>query len=210
MSRKKPVASASLYSVHPGVAMVQNWVATLKDKTGRTLEQWIALVDRSGPPQTKDRRQWLKEKYNLGTNSAWWIVERAEGKGEPWEGDPDAYLEMAPRYVEEMFASKPALRPLYDKLLRIGLDLGPDVKACPCKTIVPLYRNHVFAELKPSTKTRLDLSFALKGTEPTGRLLATGGAAKGDRLTHRIPILCDADLDDEVKDWLRTAYERDA
>ena len=28
----------SQYDVHPGVAMVQNWVATLREKTGRSLE----------------------------------------------------------------------------------------------------------------------------------------------------------------------------
>ena len=28
-------AQKSLYSVHPGVAMVQGWIATLKEKTGR-------------------------------------------------------------------------------------------------------------------------------------------------------------------------------
>jgi hypothetical protein len=40
MAKKK-----TLYSVHPGVAMVQKWVATLPEKTGRSLEEWIALVE---------------------------------------------------------------------------------------------------------------------------------------------------------------------
>ena len=31
----------SLYSVHPGVLMTQKWVSTLKEKTGRTLEEWL-------------------------------------------------------------------------------------------------------------------------------------------------------------------------
>jgi len=46
--------------------------------------------------------------------------------------------------------------------------------------------------------------------KPTGRLIDTGGFAKKDRITHRIPITSLNDLDDEVKRWLIVAYERDA
>jgi len=68
--------------------MVQKWVAGLKDKTGRTLEEWIAVVKKEGPKDEKSRREWLKVKHKLGTNSAWWIAERADGKGE--DDSPEA------------------------------------------------------------------------------------------------------------------------
>src|ERR671933_2846002 len=110
-----------------------------------------------------------------------------------------------------MFAGpKAGLRPLYDRLLRLGLALGEDVKACPCKTIVPLYRRHVFAQIKPATRTRIDLGFALGDMKATGRLIDTGGFAKKDRITHRIPITSLDDINDEVKHWLKVAYDRDA
>jgi len=196
------------YSVHPGVLMVQNWVATLKQKSGRSLDEWLTLIRKSGPPMEKERREWLKKEYGLGTNTAWWLAERAEGKGE--DGDPDAYLEQANQYVEEMYSgSKSGLRPMYDALLKLGLGIGKDAKACPCKTIVPLYRNHVFAQIKPTTRTRIDLGFALGARKAEGRLIDTGGYAKKDRITHRIPISSLNEIDAEVKQWLHTAYEED-
>src|SRR5271154_1185425 len=67
----------SPYDVHPGVKMVQDWIACLKQKTGRTLEEWIELVQQSGPPTAKERREWLKAAHKLGTNGAWWIADRA-------------------------------------------------------------------------------------------------------------------------------------
>ena len=126
-------------------------------------------------------------------------------------GDPDAYLRAAEGYVEKMFSgSKAGLRPLYDELLKVGLKVAKDVKACPCQTIVPLYRNHVFAQIKPTTTKRVDIGFALGDMKPEGRLIDTGGYAKKDRITHRIEITSRADIDDEVKHWLEVAYERDA
>jgi Domain of unknown function (DUF5655)/Domain of unknown function (DUF4287) len=201
----------ALYDVHPGVAMVQKWVDELKSKTGRSLEEWIAMVKKEGPKDEKSRREWLKTKHKLGTNSAWWIAERAEGKGE--DDSPEAYLKSAARYVEEQYAGqREKLRPIFGELLKLGRSVGADVKVCPCKTIVPLYRQHVFAQIKPTTNSRIDFGLALthyKGKLPK-RLIDTGGFAKKDRITHRIELTSTAQIDAEVKKWLKTAYDLDA
>jgi len=200
----------SIYSVHPGILMTQKWVAELKQKTGRTLEEWLAHIKKAGPKDEQARRDWLKKEYGLGTNTCWWLAERAAGKGEE-TGDPDLYLKAAEEYVEKMFSGgKAGLRPIYDALLKVGLKTGKDAKASPCQTIVPLYRNHVFAQIKPTTQTRIDMGFALGDLKPRGRLIDTGGFAKKDRITHRIPITSLDDIDDEVKHWLKVAYDRDA
>ena len=124
----KTQTPASIYSVHPGVAMAQSVVAKMKEKTGRTLDEWILFVKKHGPPMEKERREWLKNDHKLGTNYAWWIAERAEGKGAE-DADPDAYLAAAERYVQEMFAGpKAGLKPLYDTLLDLGFSMGTDVK----------------------------------------------------------------------------------
>lgn len=211
MAKASAAKSESLYGVHPGVAMVQKSMAELKEKTGRSLEEWIALVKKEGPKDEKSGREWLKKKHKLGMNRAGWIAERAEGKG----GDldtPETYLKAAAQYVEEQFAGpKEKLRSIYEELLTLGKSMGGDVKACPCKTIVPFYRNHVFAQIKPTTNSRIDLGFALthyKGKLPK-RLIDTGGLAKKDRITHRIEITAVEQIDGEVKKWLQTAYDLD-
>lgn len=204
-TKKKPI-----YSVHPGIAMTQKWVAELKEKTGRSLDEWLRFVTKSGPKDEKERRNWLKQEHGLGTNTAWWIAERSVGKGTE-TADPDEYLKAAEGYVEQMFSGvKSELRPIYEALLKLGLKVGKDAKACPCQTIVPLYRKHVFAQIKPTTRTRIDLGFALGDMKAKGRLIDTGGFAKKDRITHRIQIESVKEIDDEVKHWLKVAYDRDA
>jgi len=211
MPKASLAKSESLYGVHPSVAMVQKWLAELKEETGRPMEEWLALVKKEGPKDEKSRREWLKTKHKLGTNKASWIAERVEGKG--WEDTAEAYLKAAVQYVEEQYAGpKEKLRPIFDELLTLGKSIGDDVKACPCRTIVPLYREHVFAQIKPTTNSRIDLGLALthyKGKFPK-RIVDTGGLAKKDRITHRIEITGAKQLDGEVKKWLKTAYDLDA
>ena len=189
--------------------MVQKWVQELPEKTGRSLEEWIALTQRFGPATEKERREWLKKEHKLGTNAAAWIAERLEGKGTE-EDSPEAYLKTAAEWVEAQYAGPRAgMRPLYEQLLKLGLGLAKDVKACPCKTMVPFYRNHVFAQIKPATNTRIDFGLALGNMKTPKRLIDTGGYEKKDRITHRIEVRSKADIDDELKKWLRKAWEMD-
>ena len=202
MAVQKKGKSSVAYSVHPGVAMEAKAIAGLKEKTGRTLDQWIALTRKAGPRTEQDRAAWLKDTHKLGTNYAKWLAARAGGSGLS-DYDPEAL-------VDAMYAGgKEGLRPIHERLLSEAVKLGKDVTVTPCATIVPIRRRHVIAQIKPSTNTRIDLGLALKDTKPTGRLLDTGGFAKKDRITHRIPVTSMADIDDEVRRWLRKAYEMD-
>lgn len=196
--------------MHPGVQMAQGTIARMKEKTGRSIDEWIALAQASGPADDKERIDWLKSTHGLGTNYAGWISERSFGRGLE-SSDPDAYLAAANQYVEEMFAGpKEELRPIYDALLDAAFNLGKDIRVSPAKTIVPIYRNHVIAQIKPSTRTRVDFGLALGDTKPTARLRVTGGFAKGDRITHAIGLSSVGEVDAEVRKWLAKAYSLDA
>ncbi len=205
-------STKSLYSVHPSVAYAQAIINNLPVKTGKSIDEWVRLIKKSAPKGEKERRDWLKKEYKLGGTTVAMIVARAEGKGAE-DTDGQADLKAAPGYVENMYAgSKAALRPLHDALVELGLSIGGEVKICPCETIVPLYRNHVFAQIKPSTRTRIDFGLALKGAKkkPPKRLQDTGGLVKGDRITYCFAITALENIDEEVEQWLKLAYELDA
>ncbi len=212
MGRKTSVAAEVGYSVHPSVAYARAILDNLPTKTGLSLDEWVELLGREAPADEKRRRAWLQTEHGLGGTTARMIAEHSVGKGA--EGtDAGAYLEAARSYVEAMYGGKKAaLRPIHDALVGLGRELGEDVRICPCKTIVPLCRRHVFAEIKPATLSRVDLGLALGGVErrPPGRLIDTGGLAKGDRITHRFALTSVADVDQEVAEWLRIAFEHDA
>jgi hypothetical protein len=205
----KAKKSSVQYSPHPSIQYSRNVLAAMEKKTGKNYEEWIKVVQKSGLKTEEERRAWLKDKHGLGSNTAWWIAEMSFGRGRD-AVEEEAYLKLAPGYVEEMYKGKDNLKPIHDALIELGRSLGSDVKVCPCQTIVPLYRKFQFAQVKPTTKTRIDLGLALGDTKATGRLIDTGGFAKKDRITHRIPISDKREIDAEVMKWLKKAYERDA
>lgn len=205
-----PKATVS-YDVHPGVAMVQKWIAELPSKTGRTLEEWIAVARSDGPQDIASLPDWLKSKHHLGNNSAWWIAKRSAGKG-GGEDSAEEYLATAVKYVEAQYSGKKSqLRPIFEQLVKLGRSLGKEAKVCPCKTIVPFYRSHVFAQIKPTTNTRIDFGLCFttyKGKLPK-RLIDTGGLAKKDRITHRIELGSTDQIDADLAKWLKLAYSLD-
>lgn len=205
---------SSLYSPHPSLQMVTDWVESLKEKTGKSLPQWLVYIENNGPKSEAARREWLTRECKFGTNSAWWLAEKSVGKGSE-DDSPEAYLEAATEWVEKMYAKKQGIKPIHDAILEYGKKMGDDVKICPCQTIVPLYRNHVFAQIKPSTRDRLDFGLCLTPLLKEGftdfpeRLINTGGFEKKDRITHCFQLSTVKDFDGEVKKWLKKAYSLD-
>ena len=196
--------SGLAYDVHPGVAWTQRWMAGLRSKTGRTESEWRALVAKSGPKDPKACRAWLMGEHGLGSRDAWFFS--TAGESMAWGSDEASYLAAAPGYVDAMYGGKrAALLSIFHALVKMGRSFGKDVKVCPCQTMVPFYRGFVFAEIHPTTQTRVDLFLALGSEKATGRLrLST--RRTDDRCTHWIGISSAAEVDGEVRKWFEAAY----
>lgn len=202
------------YDVHPSVRLMEHWLVTLKSRTGRSLDEWVKFIRARGPDGEPAAREWLKKEHGLSTNSAWWLAERAHApRTRRFDDDPKGYLALAPAYVEAMYSGKRAgLRPIHDAVVALARRLGKDVKVCPCQTMVPLYREHVFAQIKPATNSRIDLGLHLTpllrdGRPVPARLIDTGGFKKKDRITHRLPLQRVEDVDAFAARWLANAYK---
>lgn len=205
------------YDVHPTVAAMGEWIASLEEKTGRSLHGWMSFIKKQKYPDAKSARDSLRHDHALGAHAARWLAEKAFAKDlSIMDDDPKRYLALAPRYVAGQYSGKKqSLEPIFAQLVGVARALGRDVLVCPCQTMVPLYRNHVFANVKPTTNSRVDLGLCLtplvkaKKNIPA-RLIDTGGFAKKDRLTHRVPIEHAGQIDAFVQRWLAKAYELDA
>ena len=75
--------------------------------------------------------------------------------------------------------------------------------------MVPLYRNRVFAELLPATKTRFELAICLVDVPHDDLLLPNPRARCNDRQRHIINMESEKDFTATAKKWLKKAYTQD-
>jgi len=176
-------------------------VASLVEKTGKTLPQWTALAKKSGKAKHGELVAWLKADHGITHGYANLIAHTTLGS------DAGSKLAAGDDLVAEMFAGdKAVLRPIFDALMKGILDFGSDIEQAPKKGYLSLRRSTQFATLHPSTKTRFDVGIKLKGVAPSGRLEAAG--SWNAMVSHRVRLATLAEVDRELLGWLREAYDK--
>lgn len=176
---------------------IDKMVANLKEKTGKTIDEWIKLVKAEKFAKHGEVVAFLKAKHGVGHGYANLIAHSVAGGGAPSHGDDP---------VGEQYAgAKAPLRPIYDAIVAAVQKFGSDVEISPKKANVSLRRSKQFGLVQPSTATRLDLGLNLKGTPPAGRLEASGSFSA--MVTHRVRLDSVKGVDKELIGWLKQAYD---
>ena len=178
--------------------MAAAMVANLKEKTGKTLEQWVGIARKSGLARHGEIVKHLKGEHGLTHGYANLVALKTL---EPAGGAAGGDDLVAAQYA----GKKAALRPIYDRLVAELGKLGQDVEIAPKKTYVSVRRSKQFALIQPSTATRVDLGLQLKGIAPAGRLEASGSF--NAMVSHRVRLEDVGQVDRQLVGWLRQAYE---
>jgi len=174
-------------------------IANLKEKTGKTLEQWVAVAKKSGLAKHGEIVKLLKDEHGL-THGYANLVAHKHLKSDAGSAADSGDL------VEAQYAGpKAGLRPIYDALVKAMRGFGKDVELAPKNAYVSVRRSKQFAIIQPSTKTRVDVGINLKGRPTTDRLEASGSF--NAMVTHRVRVENPAGVDKELVGWLREAYE---
>jgi len=178
---------------------VQTMIANLPEKTGKALDEWFSILAASKLERHGEMMKLLKGEYGMThgfANMICLMYRQETAAARPPSGDD---------LVETQYANKQNLKPVYDQLLAAALTFGSDVQVAPKKNSVSLRRAKQFALIQPTTRTRIDLGIQLKGQEPQGKL--ESGEMWNGMCSHRIQLSSADDVDAEVLDWLRKAYE---
>ena len=178
------------------VTMIRN----LEEKTGKSLEQWIAIAGASGHTKHGEVVSFLKEKHGLGHGYANLVVHRLKEAATSATGSAEA-----DPIAQQYAGPKAGLRPIYDALIRTVESFGGDVEISPKKAYVSVRRSKQFALIQPTTKDRVDLGIQLKGVAAGGRLEASGSF--NAMVSHRVRLAEAKDVDVQVRGWLKQAYD---
>lgn len=181
--------------------MLASMIANLPEKTGKSLEQWVAIARKSKLAKHGEIVGMLKSEHALGHGYANLVAQQtlqdAAGTAAP-AGDELVAAQYA--------GAKAPLRPIYDALCAAIAKFGADIEFAPKKAYVSLRRSKQFGLIQPSTATRVDVGINLKGTPPGGRLEASGSF--NAMVSHRVRVEKPGDVDRELTAWLKAAYEQ--
>lgn len=175
----------------------QTMIENLHKNTGKTLEDWIDIVKKENLVKHGEMVSFLKKQYTLTHGFANLIALKAKGS------DADS-AENQNDLIVSQYKGKEHLKPIYDKLLSEIQTFGKDVEIAPKNTYVSLRRKKQFATLNPVTKTRFEIGINLKGQEPEGKLEVINTTSA--MCSHKINISDLKDIDEEVIEWIKTAY----
>jgi hypothetical protein len=174
-------------------------LANLKDTTGKTLPEWLKLIQAAGAVKHGEIMKLLKGTFGVSHGYANQIALAAVRPADaPQPGSDDL--------INAQYAgAKAALRPIYDACIKAVSRFGTDVEIAPKKAYVSLRRSKQFAIIQPSTATRLDIGIQLKGRTPTPRLERSGSF--NAMVSHRVRVESAKEIDAELIGWLRHAYQ---
>jgi len=174
---------------------LQTMIANMPEKTGKSLEQWAIILKEKNFEKHGEAMKFLKGEHGVTHGFANTIIHLS--KEDKTNED---------NLVTDQYKGKEGLIPIYDKLISLVKTFGNDVTITPKKTTVSIIRKKQFALIKPATKTRIDLGLKLKGNPEMGRLGSSGPF--GSMCTHRVQLTNAAEVDTELTNWLKEAYEK--
>lgn len=177
-------------------------IANLKEKTGKTLEQWVKIVAESKLAKHGEIVAMLKGDHGMGHGYANLVAHKH------LKSDAGSAADSGDLISAQYAGEKSALKPIYDAIIKAVAAFGGDVEIAPKNAYVSLRRSKQFAIVQPSTKTRLDVGINLKGEKTTPRLEASGSF--NSMVSHRVRIESAAGVtavDEELIGWLKKSYD---
>jgi hypothetical protein len=182
--------------------MMASLTDSMRERTGRSVEEWVALVHELGPDPLDQRavRAWLRDAHGVPQNSQWAIADAA-ATAAGWER-PDV-----DGYTDAIYSGRKAhLRPIHDAIMTLAEGLGEDAHREARGTYIPVVRKTQFVAVAPGPRDTVRVGFRFRGAAPADERLSE---AKGfAQATHWLHLPADADEDDlrSLEPLLEAAY----
>lgn len=168
----------------------KEFIDTAKDKTGKTLQDWLKLVKSSGIEKRNDILEWLKKGHGLNHLQAQLITGIYLNNGNPVYINESALL-------ENQFAKCPDMRFVFDSISEKIISSFQGTQLIPKKTYLSFTAVREFAAINVKPKEiRLGLDL---GDEPFSETL------KKSKLTGPMPRISHMLILTELKDLNKNA-----
>lgn len=178
------------------------FLAGIKEKTGKALDGWMKAVGASGKSGTKEIVNWLKESHGLAHTEAFLLATIHGNGGKPKYGD-------AQGLVDTLFAKDAVLREVFEALERKVSAAVPGTRRVAMKSYVALNVERDFVVATPRAGA-LRVGFDLGDRAFDDQLTKTKIPGAMPRFSHMVELRTAAEVTGQVVDLAKRSAERSA
>lgn len=178
----------------------KEFIDTAKDKTGKSLQDWLKLVKSSGIEKRNDILEWLKKGHGLNHLQAQLITGIFLNNGNPVYINENALL-------ENQFLKCPEMRAVFDSISEKIISSFQGTQLIPKKTYLSFTAVREFAAINIKPKEiRLGLDLGDEAfTEALQKSKLTGPMP---RISHMIILTESTQFDNKVKQLVQQSFNR--
>ena len=177
----------------------QEFIASAREKTGHDVPEWMAIIGTSGLSKPNEILKWLKEQHGLNHMQANFLSGIYLNDGQP-VFDYEVLF-------DKLFVGKADLLPMYRALEQQVQSNFSDVELVPTKAYISIEGKRIFA-CATLMKTNMRVGLDLGDMPFEGRVQKAKGLGAMPNLTHMVEVNSAGEVNGEVVDLLRTAYQR--
>lgn len=174
---------------------LKTMIDNMPSKTGKSLQEWKEVLSKKSFSKHTEAVNYLKQEHQVTHGFANTIVTLSKDENNTLDD-----------LVHAQYKGKENLVPVYEALIAYVKELGNDIVITPKKGSVSIIRKRQFLLIKPATKTRIDIGLKLKD-KANGERLENSGPF-GTMCTHRVQLFATHEVDDELKTWIKEAYDK--
>ncbi len=178
----------------------QEFIQTAKEKTGKTVEQWVPVIKKAGLSKQMEITNWLKAEHKLNHLQASLLSGLYLNNGKPVYQNEDNLL-------ENQFAKCEAMRPLFDNISTKILNEFPDTQLIPKKTYLSFTAAREFAAINIKPK-EIRLGMDLGDAAFTDTLQKSKLTGPMPRISHMVVIEDEKQFTKSMIEYLRQSYNR--
>ena len=178
----------------------KEFIQTAKEKTGKTLEEWLPVVKKSGLTRQMEITNWLKETHKLNHLQSTLLAGLYLNNGKPVYQNEDSLL-------DNQFAKCEEMRPLYNTIAGKILAQFPDAQVIPKKTYLSFTATREFAAINIKPK-EIRLGMDLGDAPFTDILQKSKLTGPMPRISHMIIMTGEGQFDKSVSQFLQSSYNR--
>ena len=177
----------------------QDLIANAQDQTGKSVDEWMIVLGKTGLSKTNDLIKWIKTEHKLNHLQANILTGIFLNDGNPVH-DYDVLF-------GKLFAGKEAQQPLYDKVKAlIDSNLPDDVLFIPTKTYVSIEAERVFGCVKIN-KSNIRVGMALGETPFDDTLVPAKGLGAMPNIGHMIEFKSEDAITDNLAQHMQQSYD---